>query len=64
MELTTKEIIREILERRNRARDYKIGRGQEMNRFGHNPTIMSAYDFYRGVEYELTKLLDWLGYEE
>ena len=31
---------------------------------GYNPTIMSAYDFYRGIEYELNKLLDWLGYEE
>lgn len=64
MSLTEKEFIEEILKRRNCARDYKICRGQEMNRFGHNPTIMSAYDFYRGIEFELTKLLDWLGYEE
>lgn len=64
MNLTEKEIIEEIVQRRNRARDNKVGRGQEMNKFGYNPTIMSAYDFYRGIEYELTKLLDWLGYEE
>lgn len=64
MENSVEDIIKEVLKRRNRVHNEKMKRGQEMNQNGYYSVMMSAYDFYRGAEYELTKLLDWLGYEE
>lgn len=64
MELTTKEIIEEVIRRRDRAREEKIKRGQVSAEIANHPVVIEAYNFYRGIEYELNKLLDWLGYEE
>lgn len=57
------EIIKAVLKRRNQIREKKQKSGSELNN-GYNLTIKAAFDFYRGSEYELTQLLDWLGYEE
>lgn len=59
-----KEIINEVIRRRDRAIKEKVRRAQSPAEIENNPVVMSAYDFYRGIEYELNKLLGWLGYEE
>lgn len=59
-----KEIINEVIRRRDRAIKEKVRRAQSPSEIENNPVVMSAYDFYRGIEYELNKLLGWLGYEE
>lgn len=64
MELTTKEIIEEVKRRRDLACEEKIRRFRMLDGSDNNYIVTDAYNFYRGIEYELNKLLDWLGYEE